>query len=120
MRHCFRLWNVHRHRCPESQFKVIEGMMKSGQLSIQKGRVSKEKMIDCTGFDYGFESDLISNLLKNNLVKFDDLRAGLLPQRENIFFTAGLNFGSLFEITAAPDIAPHAKKIANKIIPSCL
>ena len=115
MRHCFRLWNVHRHRCPESQFKVIEGMMKSGQLSIQKGRVSKEKMIDCTGFDYGFESDLISNLLKNNLVKFDDLRAGLIPKHENIFFTAGLNFGSLFEITAAPDIAPHARKIADKI-----
>jgi hypothetical protein len=60
-------------------------------------------MIDCTGFDYGFESDLISNLLKNNLVKFDDLRAGLLPQRENIFFTAGLNFGSLFEIKSATD-----------------
>lgn len=117
MRHCFRLWNVHRHRCPESQFKVVEDMMKSGQLKIQKGRVSGEKMIDCTGFDYGFESDLISNLVKNNLAKFDDLHAGLLPRRENIFFTAGLNFGSMFEITAGPDIAPHCKKIADKIIP---
>lgn len=115
MRHCFRLWNVHRHRCPESQFKIVEEMMKSGQLRIQKGRVSDGKVIDCTGFDYGFESELISNLVKNNLVKFDELHAGLIPQHENIFFTAGLNFGSLFEITSAPDIAPHCKKISDKI-----
>ncbi len=116
LRHCFRLWNVHRHRCPESQFKVVEGMMKSGQLRIQKGKVSEGRVIDCTGFDYGFESELIKNLVKNNLVKFDRLHVGLIPQCENFHVIAGLNFGTLFEITAGPDIAPHCKRVADKII----
>ncbi|MBU6141339.1 MAG: FAD/NAD(P)-binding protein [Proteobacteria bacterium] len=116
LRHCFRLWNVHRHRCPESQFRVVEEMIKSGKLRIEKGRVTDKKLIDCTGFDYGFESELIKNLVKNNLVKFDEIHSGIIPQRENFYVTAGLNFGSLFEITAAPDISLHCKRIVDKII----
>ena len=118
MRHCFRLWNIHRHRCPESQFKIIEKLLDSGRLIFEKKRSSVRNTIDCTGFDYGFESRLINGLIADGVVKFDDLKLGIISQNENFYTMGGLNFGSTFEITAVPDITPQAQQIAQKILNS--
>ena len=116
LRHVFRWWNIHRHRCPEIQFSVIKQMMESGQLMISKDKTDISKAIDCTGFGYGYESDLIKNLVKNHLAIFDEINAGIISLNENFYVTSGLNFGSLLEITAAPEIVPQARLIADKII----
>jgi len=115
MRHCIRLWNIHRHRCPESQFAAITKMIDSGKLVLVKKRSNAENVIDCTGFDYGFKSKLISGLIANGIAKFDDLESGIVSQYDNFYVMGGLNFGSIFEITAAPDIAPQARKISRHI-----
>lgn len=116
MRHCFRLWNIHRHRCPESQYEIINEMLKSGKLVFAKGRLNGKNIIDCTGFDYGFKSDLIKNLIKNKIVKSDELSSGISAKNFNFHIMGGLNFGHTFEITAVPDITTQACKISKKIL----
>lgn len=116
LRHGFRWWNIHRHRCPEVQFAAINQMIQSGQLLISKDKPDLSRVIDCTGFGYQAESDLVKNLVKNRIAIFDKTGAGIISQNENFYVTAGLNFGSLLEITAAPEIAPQARLIANKIL----
>jgi hypothetical protein len=115
LRHCFRWWGIHRHRCPEVQFAAINQMIESGQLTISKGKTDLSKAIDCTGFGYGAESDLIKNLVKNRVAIFDQIHAGIISQNENFYVASSLNFGSLLEITAAPEIAPQARFIADSI-----
>jgi len=115
-RHCIRLWNIHRHRCPESEFAAITKMIDLGKLVLVKKRSDAENVIDCTGFDYGFRSKLINNLIENGIVKFDDLELGIVSQYDNFYVIGGLNFGSIFEITAAPDIALQALKISRHVI----
>lgn len=115
LRHCFRLWNIHRHRCPPSQFEIIQGLLDSKKLIFEKKRSSEKNAIDCTGFDYGFKSRLIDSLTKNEIVKYDALNAGIISQNSNFYIMGGLNFGSSFEITAVPDITSQAQEIAEKI-----
>jgi len=116
MRHCFRLWNVHRHRCPESQYQIINEMFKAKKLIFSKKKPNEKNVIDCTGFDYGFKSHLVDSLLKNEIVEFDELKAGIISQKPNFHIMGGLNFGNTFEITAVPDIASQAHKVARSIL----
>ncbi len=116
LRHCFRWWNIHRHRCPEVQFAAITQMIESGQLVVSREKIDSKNTLDCTGFGYGIESDLIKNLVKNRLAIFDQIHAGIISQNENFYIASSLNFGSLLEITAAPEIAPQARLIAQKIL----
>ena len=115
LRHCFRVWNVHRHRCPPSQFEIISKLIDSKKVIFTKERSKVKNIIDCTGFDYGFKSKMIDSLIKNNIAICDDLNSGIISQNSNFYIMGGLNFGSTFEITAVPDIAPQAREIANKI-----
>ncbi len=116
LRHCLRMWNIHRHRCPESQFSIIEKLLDSEKLILRKGAVSDfNKIVDCTGFDYRFQSDLVKNLIKNQIVERDPLSLGIISKYPNFHISSSLNFGSLFEITSAPDIAPQAREISKEI-----
>ncbi len=115
LRHCFRLWNIHRHRCPQVQYEAIQQMVTANKLIFTKGRAG-ESAIDCTGFDYGYKSELLKSLLKNHIVENDAIAAGIVSLKDNFFIMGGLNFGSTFEITAVPDIAPQAHKIATEIL----
>jgi uncharacterized NAD(P)/FAD-binding protein YdhS len=116
MRHCFRLWNIHRHRCPESQYLVIEKMIKSGQIIFSKTAPKADHIINCSGFDYAGKSGLINSLIDNNIAVEDELNLGIKSKYDNFYIMGGLNFGSLFEITAVPDIAPEARQVAKEIL----
>ncbi len=117
LRHCFRMWNIHRHRCPESQFKIVEKLIASERLFLAKGTITNQNnIIDCTGFDYRFQSELVMNLIDNKIVEKDSLSLGIISKHPDFYVTSSLNFGSLFEITAAPDIAPQAREISEKIL----
>ena len=118
LRHGFRLWNTHRHRCPESQFADVTKLVDSGRLVFTTNRTESAHTIDCTGFDYGFRSKLIDSLIANGIVKSDDLQAGIVTENPNFHILGGLNFGSTFEITAVPDITPQAHQIAQTILKS--
>lgn len=116
MRHCFRLWNIHRHRCPQSEYQIIDEMMKEGKLKFSKNSKGAPNIIDCTGFDYGFRTDLIKNLVKNDVAKYDALNAGIYSPNDNFFVMGGLNFGHTFEITAVPNITSQACEISRSIL----
>ena len=116
MRHCFRMWNIHRHRCPELQYKIIEELMNYGRLLFLQKPIESNRFIDCSGFDYCPESELISSLIKNQIIEKDELELGIVSRCNNFYLIAGLNFGSMFEITAIPDITLQAKETAQKIL----
>ncbi len=117
LRHCLRMWNIHRHRCPESQFGIIEKLLTSKKLVLEKGAIlNSSKIVDCTGFDYRLQSGLIENLINNQIVEKDPLSLGIISKYDNFYIGSSLNFGSLFEITSAPDIAPQARKISEEIL----
>lgn len=116
MRHCFRTWNTHRHRCPQNQFAIISKMIAEEKIILTTEKFDEKTAISCAGFSCDFSSDLVKNLLDEKIVKPDKMAAGLVSQRRNFYLMGGLNFGSLFEITSIPDIAPQAREVAWDII----
>lgn len=116
MRHCFRVWNTHRHRCAQSEFALIKQMIDARKIILTTEKFDEKTAISCAGFSCDFASPLVKNLLNEKIVKLDEMAAGLVAQQENFYLMGGLNFGSLFEITSIPDIAPQARKVAGEII----
>ncbi len=113
-RHCLKYWNIHRHRCPQEQFAKLEKLLAEKKLFFTTEKLPK-KFIDCTGFDFNFSSDLVKNLVAENLVKYDDLKMGIISNSSNLHIIGGANFGALLETTAIPEIAVEANNIAQKI-----
>lgn len=116
MRHCLRLWNIHRHRCPESQFAIIQNLLDSGRLFLLCKKPNNLKTINCAGFDYNSKSQLINSLIENGIAEYDDLRAGIIAKKPNFYIMGALNFGTIFEINSVPDIASQALEVAWKIL----
>lgn len=116
IRHCYRIWNIYRHRCPEIQYAQIQKMIDCGKIELLKNSDKQENYIDCTGFDLKGKSDLVKNLISKKVVMQDDLDLGIISNNTNFYIVGGLNFGSLLEITAIPEITSQAAKIAKQIM----
>ncbi len=119
IRHCFKLWNIHRHRCPQEQFKKIKKLIAENKLFFTTEKLPK-RFIDCTGFDFSFSSPLVKNMVQENLVKYDDLHLGITSNFSNLHIIGGANLGTLLETTAVPEIAIEADNIARKILHSSM
>ncbi len=123
MRHCFRMWNVHRHRMPPEQWKLITNLIETGKVEFVKRRIDqnspeapKQYFVNCTGFGFGSLAPLFEDMKQNNLIKSDDINAGFVSLNKNIHLIGSLNFGTLFETTAMPEISKQGHEIAEKII----
>lgn len=117
LRHCFRLWNVHRHLCPPSQFAKIEKMIENGEVVFktydEKEIPSGKVKINCKGFDFRASAPLINNLLDEGIVELDEIAKGIKSQQKNFQITGALNFGSQFEIVAIPELRQQGLDVAK-------
>ena len=116
IRHCLRFWNVHRHRCPPIQYQRIEKLIHDKKLFFTTKKPDTKKLINCTGFNFSFSNELIKNLTESGIVKYDDLKAGILPIKPNFYIIGAANFGSIFETTAIPEITTQSYQIAQDIL----
>lgn len=116
MRHCFRVWNVHRHRCPPIQYQKIKKLIDEKKLFFTKEKIKTNKVINCTGFDFNFQNQLLKNLATENLLKYDDLKMGVIALDKNLHLMGALNFGTLFETTAMPEITSQGYLTAKTIL----
>ncbi len=115
IRHCLKYWSVYRHRCPEKQFEKIRQLVAQNKLVFVKGKIENKKFIDCTGLDFRAASVLMDNMTKSKLILKDDLDMGIVANVGNLYVIGALNFGSLLETTAIPDITKQAAEIGKKI-----
>jgi uncharacterized NAD(P)/FAD-binding protein YdhS len=114
MRHCFRRWNVHRHRLPPQQAARIEKLIQNGQLNFSTSKIpSTHRFINCSGFELESMPTLVQCLLSEKLVQPDELGMGIVSNDENLQIIGGLNFGTLFEIMAIPDIREQAYSVST-------
>lgn len=114
MRHLFKHWNRFRHRSPSEQYAKINAMIDSGRIHI----TTKKPPIDaiyCTGFDLSFIGKLENALLQNFIVKQDEIKMGFVSLSENFTIIGAKNFGTLFEITAIPDIRKQIYDIVKNL-----
>lgn len=115
VRHCLKHWSIYRHRCPERQYVKLEKLMAEGKLVFVKGKITSKKFIDCTGFDFRFPSVLIKNMVENRLLNRDELDMGVVSNSPSLHIIGGLNFGTLLETTAVPDITKQAGTVGATI-----
>ncbi len=108
MRHCFRLWNTHRHRCPPQQYQKILDLIKIKKVILTKEKIKSQKYIECLGFDFALENQLLSNLLKNKVIKKDEINLGFQSNFDNFKIIGANNFGSFFETTAIAELRAQA------------
>lgn len=115
LNHCFRLWNVHRHRCPPEQFQKIQNLISSKKLILTKEKISYSQAIDCTGFNFSASGDLIKSLIENEIAKTDELSLGVVSCDKNFIIIGANNFGELFETTAIPELRTQGFMVAENI-----
>lgn len=110
LRHCLRLWSVHRHRAPSKQYQKIQDLIAGGKIILSKEKVVGD-YIDCRGFDFSRKSALIKNLIENKIARFDELNLGISPLVEKFIIIGANNFGSLFETVAMPELRKQAFEV---------
>ncbi len=115
MRHCIKQWTIHRHRCPSKQFEKILDLTQQNQLFFVKGKIPQKKFINCTGFDFSFNSELFQNMAENSLINYDELKMGIVSNNKNLHIIGSPNFGRILETTAIPDISKQAFQTAKQI-----
>jgi len=103
LRHCLRLWNVHRHRAPSKQYQKIQDLIASGKVILTKEKIVGD-FIDCRGFDFARKSPLIANLIENKIAVFDEVNLGISALDKKFIIIGANNFGNLFETTAVPEL----------------
>lgn len=103
LRHLKSLWNIHRHRIPESSHEQLKEMKKDGQLRILKERhitqfarrksvdssrheqnrfsMNPDRIINCTGQESDparMKSKLLQSMIEQGMIEIDPIRLGLL------------------------------------------
>ncbi len=114
LRHCFRLWNTHRHRCPSEQYRKIENLIATKKIILTKEKIVTQKFIDCRGFNFLTKSALLKNLVDNDIAKLDEIGLGVVSLSDNFKIIGANNFGSLFETTAIPELRQQGAAINFK------
>ena len=116
------LWDIHRHRMPESSEKTLKQMTRDGRLKIVKAAEIQPSdfqfTFDCTGYSKNniqSNHELFQDLLSKKLIQPDDLCLGFRSNHSHLHLLGPLNRGEQVESTAIPDIRLQAKAIAQKI-----
>lgn len=113
LRHCLRLWNIHRHRAPSKQYQKIQDLIARGKVILTKEKIAGD-FIDCRGFDFARKSPLIANLIENKIAVLDEVNLGISSLDEKFIIIGANNFGNLFETTAIPELRKQGFEIAIK------
>ncbi len=116
MRHCFRLWNTHRHRCPQEQYDKINDLIAKGKVILTKEKIATPKYIECLGFNFSLQNKLLEALLQNKIIAKDELNLGVKSNFSNFAIIGANNFGSLFETTAISELKNQAYVVANRLV----
>lgn len=140
------LWNIHRHRIPESmhdhfaflkeqgRLKLFNaraiGVKKSGDLlcvQTSKGDVLAHLVMNCMGYDYPLSTSISSfakHLLKTEQINLVDhapvpdfLQDGFaLMQKRELYALGPIWQGYLIESTAVREIRMQAERIARRLV----
>lgn len=144
LRHVNALWNVIRHRMPESTFDTLSQMESDGQLKFLTGRINSIKendrisinyynrlnsnnvivdvIINCIGPESNYKRikmPLISNLLESGIVENNDngitIKVDNYKIKDNLYVIGPLLKGELFEATAVPEIRIQAEELSKML-----
>ncbi len=116
MRHCFRLYNTHRHRCPPQQYKIIADLIAKNQVILTKEKIKSPKHIECLGFNFSLTNPLIDELLRNKIITKNELNLGVKSSFENFIIIGANNFGEMFETTAINELKGQSWQAMKKIL----
>jgi uncharacterized NAD(P)/FAD-binding protein YdhS len=125
-KHLRPYWDVHRHRVAPEIDAIIQGMLKAGNLKVQKQRASKtfasqfDLQVDCAGFAYDVKSalsPLTHSLVNKGLVEVDQPAFSFHghPNHPHIHVTGPLLKGLLWEAVAIPEIRVFAEQLARQL-----
>jgi uncharacterized NAD(P)/FAD-binding protein YdhS len=155
LRHVRPYWEVHRHRIAPEIASSLATQMQSGQMATHAGRIMEyredadavdvtyrdrdsgrlkrlrvDRVINCTGPESDcrrIESPMLSDLLRQKLVRPDPLFLGLdastdgalidaFGDASDFLYTLGpARKGSLWETTAVPEIRRQAAELADHL-----
>lgn len=115
-------WNIFRHRAPISSIELIEQMIESGQILLQKKNAKNlnektdfDYLVNCLGFEFRAEKyPLFLQMIENNLLKRDLMLAS--SNHPKIHLLGGLNIGRDFECTSVPDLRVNVEKTVEKLL----
>lgn len=142
LRHINPLWNVIRHRMPESTHQTLADMQNHDQLEFLTGRISSIKeddrivikyndkkeqkevivdaIINCIGPESNYKRikmPLISNLLDSKMIENNDngitIKSNDYKIKDNLYVIGPLLKGELFEATAVPEIRVQAEELSK-------
>jgi uncharacterized NAD(P)/FAD-binding protein YdhS len=143
LRHLKPYWNVARHRLAPEIHAQVRRAMQSGLVRVAPGRVVDsgggvlgrlseavegpfDLVFDCTGTHPDIKSPLLTSLLSQGLAQRDAHGIGLSVSADGgvltragpssrLFALGPLGHGSLYEITAVPEIVAQCAAMARRV-----
>lgn len=142
LRHLNPLWNVIRHRMPESTYQTLSNMESKNRLEFLSGRINSisednritikyndknqqkeitvDAIINCIGPESNYKRikmPLISNLLDNHIIENNDngitIKVNDYKIKDGLYVIGPLLKGELFEATAVPEIRVQAEELSK-------